>query len=95
MVGWGVVTVGIILKPREWMRVLGLISGSLEVVVGIPLAYATAVNLGRFSLFALAPIISLILVGILLWPNLWARLTGSAQEKTQFSEADVSTAAAD
>ena len=95
MTGWGVVTVGLILKPKEWMRVVGLVSGSLELAVGIPLAYATAVSLGRFSLFALAPIVSLILVVLFLWPNMWARLTGSAQEQTQITEAQISTAAAD
>jgi hypothetical protein len=95
MTGWGVVTVGLILKPKEWMRVVGLVSGSLELAVGIPLAYATAVSLGRFSLFALAPIVSLILVVLFLWPNMWAQLTGYAQEQTQITEAQISTAAAD
>ncbi len=95
MVGWGVVTVGIILRPKEWMRVLGLISGSLELAVGIPLAYATAMNLGRFSLFALAPIISLILVVIFLWPNLWQRLTGVEGEEGTAIETELGTAPAD
>jgi hypothetical protein len=81
MVGWGVVTVGVILKPREWMRVVGLTAGGLELAVGIPLAYATAVNLGRFSLFALAPMISLLLVVLLLWPNMWSRLTGPKEKE--------------
>lgn len=95
MVGWGVVTVGIILRPREWMRVVGLISGSLELAVGIPLAYATAMNLGRFSLFALAPIISLILVVLFLWPNMWLRLTGAEGDDQTLVETDLGTAAAD
>ena len=94
MAGWGVVTEGIILKPKEWMRVLGLISGSIELAVGVPLAYATAMNLGRFSLFALAPIVSLILLVIFLWPNLWQRLTGVEEEKTAI-ETDLGTAPAD
>ena len=95
MIGWGVVTVGIVLRPREWMRVVGLVSGGLELAVGIPLAYATAVSLGRFSLFALAPIVSLILVVLFLWPNMWARLTGTEQEQTPIAEVEVSPAAAD
>jgi hypothetical protein len=95
MIGWGVVTVGLIIKPKEWMRVVGLVSGSLELAVGIPLAYATAVSLGRFSLFALAPLVSLVLVVLFLWPNMWARLTGSAPEPTRIAEAEISTAAAD
>jgi hypothetical protein len=75
MFGWAVVTIGIIIKPKEWMRVVGLAAGVTELVVGIPLAYATAQQLGRFSLFALAPIACLILIILLTWPNLWQRLT--------------------
>jgi hypothetical protein len=95
MIGWGVVTVGILLKPKEWMRVLGLVSGSIELAVGIPLAYATAINLGRFSLFALAPIISLVLVVLFLSPNMWSRLTGEEVDEKTPLEADLGTAAAD
>jgi len=80
MIGWAVVTVGILLRPKDWMRVVGLISGTLELTVGIPLAIETARNLGRFSLFALAPIVSLILLIIFLWPGLWEKLTGSLSE---------------
>lgn len=75
MVGWGVVTAGILLKPREWQRVLGLVSGAVELIVGIPLTVVTAQELGRFSLFALAPIVSLILIVMLLWPGLWKKWT--------------------
>jgi fumarate reductase subunit D len=60
------------------MRVAGLTSGLTELVVGIPLAVVTAQQLGRFSLFALAPISCLILIVLLVWPNLWQRLTGAA-----------------
>ncbi len=77
MIGWAVVTVGIIIKPKGWMRIVGLISGVTELVVGIPLAVVTAQQLGRFSLFALAPISCLILIMLLVWPNLWQRLTGT------------------
>ena len=80
MIGWGVVTVGISLKPKEWMRVVGLVAGGLELAVGIPLAYATAISLGRFSLFALARIISLVLMVLFLWPGMFQRLTGSTGE---------------
>lgn len=80
MVGWGVVTVGILLRPAEWMRVLGLTAGLLELVVGIPLAIVTAFNLGRFSLFSLAPISCLVLVVLFVWPTVWQRLTGLSEE---------------
>jgi hypothetical protein len=77
MIAWGVVTVGILLRPMEWMRVTGLAAGTLELVVGIPLAIATTQQLGRFSLFSLAPIFSLVLVVTFVWPNLWQRLTAA------------------
>jgi hypothetical protein len=35
MVGWGVVTVGFLLRPSEWMQVVGLAAGLLEIVLGI------------------------------------------------------------
>ena len=88
MLGWGVVTAGILLRPMEWMRVLGLVSGGLELAVGIPLALVTAQRLGRFSLFALAPIFSLILLVVLLWPGLWQRLT-EGKESEPVSQAEA------
>lgn len=75
MIGWAVVSVGIVIRPKEWMRLVGLISGLTELVVGIPLTIATAQQLGRFSLFALAPISCLVLLVLFVWPGLWQRLT--------------------
>jgi hypothetical protein len=84
MVGWAVVTVGIIMAPREWTRVVGLVAGTAELVVGIPLAIETGGALGRFSLFALAPIICLGLVVLFAWPRLWLKVTEpGAQAVTQ------------
>jgi hypothetical protein len=77
MIGWAVVTVGIIVKPKEWMRVTGLVAGTTELVVGIPLALVTAQQLGRFSLFALAPISCAILIILFIWPGLWSKWTGA------------------
>ncbi|HET7010198.1 MAG TPA: hypothetical protein VFI11_05435 [Anaerolineales bacterium] len=79
MVGWAVVTVGIIMRPKAWMRVVGLIAGVTELVVGVPLTIATAQQLGRFSLFALAPISSVILITLLVWPGLWVKWTGAEE----------------
>jgi hypothetical protein len=80
MLAWGVITVGILIRPQEWMRVVGLAAGLLEVVVGFPLAVATAMQLGRFSLFALAPIFSLLLVVLFAWPGMWERVTSNKSE---------------
>jgi hypothetical protein len=81
MIGWAVVTVGILLRPKDWMKVVALVAASLELTVGIPLAAVTAQQLGRFSLFALAPIASLILLVLLVWPNRWERITSLEEGK--------------
>jgi hypothetical protein len=94
MVGWGVVTVGLILRPREWMRVVGLAAGSLELVVGIPLAIVTAQELGRFSLFALAPISCLVLVVLFVWPGVWERLAAAGRDEAVEARYDVRPARA-
>ena len=78
-IGWGVVTVGILLRPMEWMRPVGISAGLLELAVGIPLVVSTTIQLGRFSLFTLGPIVSLILVVILAWPGMWERLTSTSK----------------
>jgi hypothetical protein len=75
MLGWAVVTLGLLIQPRDWMRVVGLVAGTTELVVGIPLTLATAQQLGRFSLFALGPISCLVLVILFVWPRLWERWT--------------------
>ncbi len=80
MIGWAVVTVGIIMRPKEWMRVVALAAGVTELVVGIPLTIATAQALGRFSLFALGPIACLALVVLIVWPGLWQKLTNTTEE---------------
>ena len=54
---------------------VGLTAGVLELIVGIPLALVTARELGRFSLFSLAPIACLILVVLLVWPGFWEKIS--------------------
>jgi hypothetical protein len=81
MAGWAVIAVAVLLSAKEWMRVVGISAAVLELVVGIPLAVVTAQELGRFSLFALAPISCLILLVILLWPGVWQKVNGVETEQ--------------
>jgi len=83
MIGWAVVTIGIVIKPKDWMRMIGLAAAVTELVVGIPLTIATAQQLGRFSLFALAPISCLALLVILIWPGVWQRWTEMEKTKVE------------
>jgi bacteriorhodopsin len=78
--GWAVVTAGLLIRPKDWMRVVGLVAGTIELVVGVPLAFVTAQQLGRFSLFALGPLACLILIVLLIWPNRWERWTAQLDE---------------
>jgi hypothetical protein len=66
-IGFFVVTVGVILQPREWMRVVAMCAGLLELVVGL--------SLGRFSLFSFGPIMAMVLSVLFIWPGVWERLT--------------------
>lgn len=81
-IGWGVVTVALILRPKDWVRQLGLGAGILEVVAGFPTGIFSP--FGGFSLFLLGPILSLVLVVIFAWPNLWKRLASVRDENEKF-----------
>ena len=70
-IGWGVFTIWLIVKPAEWVRVVGLSAGLLEAVAGLPLGAATTLTFGHFSMFFPAPILSLILIAVLMLP--WGR----------------------
>jgi len=90
MLGWGVVTVSVLMNPKEWTWVTGFTAGILEMVVGFPLAFVTARELGRFSLFSLAPICCLILVVIMVWPGgLWGKWIRTDQ-KQKLEETSIS-----
>ena len=89
MLGWGVFTVGFLMQPKEWMRVVAITAGLLELVVGIPLAIVTAQELGRFSLFSLAPITCLILVILLVWPGVWQKITVEDNKESSTDIASV------
>ena len=75
MVGWGIATVMLLLKPSEKTRLIGLIAAVLEIVVGIPLGIATTIQLARFSMFSVGPIFSIALLIIFVVPVLWEKFT--------------------
>jgi hypothetical protein len=73
MVGWAIVTAVVLLKPKTWIHPIVLISALIELIVGIPLTIVTAQDLGRFSMFALAPLASLGLLIAFLVPRFWKK----------------------
>lgn len=66
--GWGIFTVGLIVKPVSWVRWVGLGAATLELVAGLPLGIVTALEAGRFSMFLPAPLLSGALLVLLLMP---------------------------
>lgn len=68
-VGWSVFTIGLVLKPAQWVRLVGPGAGLLGMLVGFPLGVATTIASGSFSLFYVAPIFSALLVVVLLLPR--------------------------
>lgn len=92
MVGCGVITVGIAIRPRRWMWVTGLVSCVLELILGIPLAFVTMRELGRFSLFSIAPIGCFLFLVVILWPGVWERIEAEGDEETRLGEGAASPA---
>lgn len=66
--GWLTFTVGWLLVRAEWVHLVGLGAGLLEVVAGLPLGLQNALETGRFSMFLPAPLLSLALIILLLLP---------------------------
>jgi len=62
---WGLFTVALLLR-RPWVRELGLGAGAAATISGFPLAVSTTLELGRFSMFSPAPLLSLALLVYLL-----------------------------
>ncbi|MHA2305447.1 MAG: hypothetical protein ACXACU_08635 [Candidatus Hodarchaeales archaeon] len=73
-IGWGITTIGILRRPeKDWVRIVALGSGILAIFVGYPVALASSLSFGKFSMFFMAPILSTVLVVIPLIPSLWNR----------------------
>ncbi len=81
--GYAVTTAGILLfHKKEWVRFVGLGAAVLEIIGGMPLAILNTIDKGEISMFFFAPVLSLPLLVIFLWPNLWQRLVYSSEKAT-------------
>jgi hypothetical protein len=82
---WGLTTIGLILRPSENIRILGMGAAIIEVVAGLPLGIVSSINelssFGSFSLFLPAPILSLLLLVIFAYPKLWHRIVKLSEEE--------------
>ena len=74
--GYAAVTFGIVLlNEKEWVRFIGIGSAILCLLGGLPLAILNTIDKGgEISMFFFAPILSIPLILIFLWPTFWNRL---------------------
>ncbi len=74
--GYAATTVGILLfHKKEWVRFVGLGATILAILGGMPLAIINTIEKGgEISMFFFAPILSIPLFIIFIWPTLWQRL---------------------
>ena len=71
-IGWGIVTIGILRRPnKDWVRILALGSAILGIATGYPVALASSLSFGKFSMFFMAPVLCSILLVLLLLPKIW------------------------
>lgn len=71
-----------LLARKKWARILGLGAGLMAIVGGTPLAIANMLEVKRFSLFTLSPLLSVVLVIVLLLPatQQWIKDWNKSQE---------------
>jgi hypothetical protein len=74
MVGFGVVTVVIMLKPKNWIRWLAITLSVIEMGIGIPMGIMTTIEKGEFSMYLGAPGMSLIILLVVAIPFLWEKI---------------------
>jgi len=67
-IGWAIFTVALLTR-KKWAVPVGLGAGLLALTAGIPLAVATTIETGRFSMFSPGPILALVLLIILFVPS--------------------------
>ncbi|MFX0057556.1 MAG: hypothetical protein ACFE85_11310 [Candidatus Hodarchaeota archaeon] len=71
-IGFGITTIAIALRPKEWARKVGLGAAILEAVAGFPAGFFSPFD--GFSLFLLGPILSVVVIVLTISPKIWSKL---------------------
>ncbi|MHA1718209.1 MAG: hypothetical protein ACTSXK_01620 [Promethearchaeota archaeon] len=72
--GYGLITIAIMLFPKEWVRMLGIGCAIIAMLFGFPMGYITTIAKGEFSMYLGAPILSAVLIFIFAIPILWKKI---------------------
>ncbi|MBN2156930.1 MAG: hypothetical protein JW776_12880 [Candidatus Lokiarchaeota archaeon] len=71
---FALITIGVMLSPKKWVRILAMCATILEMGVGIPMGIITTIEKGEFSMYLAAPAMSLIILLIVVIPYLWDKI---------------------
>ena len=72
--GYGLITVGIMCFPKEWVRMLGVGCAIICMLFGFPMGIITTLEKGEISLYLGAPVMSLVLLLPFIIPSLWNKI---------------------
>ncbi len=72
-IAWFFTVITLLLTKKDWVRYVGIGAGIMSVIAGFPLAIASEGF--AFSMFYLGPTVSLVLLVMLFWPDLWDKIT--------------------
>ena len=72
--GYGLITIGIMCFPKEWVRMLGVGCAIPTMLFGIPMGIITTIAKGEISMYLGAPVMSAVLLLIFLIPALWNKI---------------------
>ncbi len=78
--GYGLITVGIMCFPKEWIRMLGIGCAIICMLFGFPMGIITTIAKAEFSMYLGAPLMSVVLILIFLIPSLWNKVIKPDQE---------------
>ncbi len=73
-VGFGVLTVVIMLSPKNWNRILAMVITAIEIGVGGYMGIITTIEKGEFSMYSGAPALSILILLVVAIPFLWEKI---------------------
>jgi len=71
---FGIITIGVMLAPKKWVRILAICTTVLEMAIGIPMGIITTIEKGEFSMYSAAPAMSIVILLIIAIPYFWEKI---------------------
>jgi len=78
--GYGLITIGIMCFPKEWIRMLGIGCAIICMLFGFPMGIMTSIAKAEISMYLGAPVMSVVLLLLFLIPSFWNKIIKPDQE---------------